>query len=180
MAPFRTPAGSPSPTARHPCHAGFNFAQSDQISGHGARSSRTSWGRRLSCSLRWTDGRCARARQVPPQSPRFPPSPSRTSPTCLTCLHCALSVRAGGFGPQASLALSHALWLGRVVRVPSARVRSESARILTLVAAHCGLDCLCPCVWRRGSLVMDAGAGQGVCGGLGMAKRPPERVHGLR
>ena len=180
MAPFRTPAGSPSPTARHPCHAGFNFAQSDQISGHGARSSRTSWGRRSSCSLRWTDGRCARARQVPPQSPRFPPSPSRTSPTCLTCLHCALSVRAGGFGPQASLALSHALWLGRVLWVPPARVPSEFARILTLVAAHCGLDCLCPCVWRRGSLVMDAGAGQGVCGGLGTAQRPPERVHGSR
>ena len=126
------------------------------------------------------DRRCARAPQIPPQCPRFHPSPSRTFRTCLTSVQCAMSVRAGGFGPQASLALSHALWLGRVVRVPSARVRPETARILNLAAAHCAFACLYSCVWRRGTLVVDAGACLGVCGGLGTARRPPDRVHGPR
>ena len=141
---------------------------------------RTSWGRRSSCYSTSMDRRCARAPQVPPQCPRFPPFPSRTSPTCLTSLQCAMSVRNGGLGPQASIELSHALWLGRVVRVPSARVRPESARILSLVAAHCASGCLCSCVWRRGTVVVDAGACLGVCGGLGTARRPPDRVHGPR
>ena len=158
----------------------WSDAQSDQVLGHGARSSRTSWGRRSSCYSTSMDRRCARAPQAPPQCPRFPPFPSRTSPTCLTSLQCAMSVRNGGLGPQASIELSHALWLGRVVRVPSARVRPESARILSLVAAHCASGCLCSCVWRRGTVVVDAGACLGVCGGLGTARRPPDRVHGPR
>ena len=98
MAPFRTPAGSSSPTARHPCHTGFDDAQSDQILGHGVRSSRTSWGRRLTCYSRWMDRRCARSPQIPPRCPRFHPSPSRTLSTCLTSV---LTVRCR-FGRVAS------------------------------------------------------------------------------
>ena len=75
MAPFRTPAGSSSPTARHPCHTGFDDAQSDQILGHGVRSSRTSRGRRSSCYSRWIDRGCARAPQIyRPRTRDCPPS----------------------------------------------------------------------------------------------------------
>ena len=158
----------------------WSDAQSDQVLGHGARSSRTSWGRRSSCYSRWMDTRCARAPQIPPHNPRLHPFPSRTLSTCLAALHSALSVRAGGFGPQVSVALLHALWLGRVLWVPSARVPSEMERILSLKPAHCACGCLYSCVWRRGTLVVDAGACLGVCGGLGTARRPPDRVHGPR
>ena len=152
-------------------------AQSDLDFGQAARSSRTSFGRRLRSSWLWSDGRCARAPVRPPPNPRMPPSPSGASRPCLAALCCAVFVRTGPFGPQVSAALSHDVSFGHVVWVPSLRLRSGSACILSLKPAHCACGCLYSCVSRRGSLVVGAVACLGVCGGLRASKRPPERVN---